>query len=183
MGILLAFAPFVVFALLDRLVGPVAGLIAGAVVAAALLARDRLTPGRTPKILEIGTALLFCGLASYAGLGVADWSVIGVRLCVDAGLLLIVLASLAVGRPFTLQYAREQVAPEFWNSPEFIRTNYVITAAWAAAFAVMVAAEAALLYVPGLPPRAGVVVIVLALVGAMKFTGWYPERVKARAGG
>ena len=60
--------------------------------------------------------------------GKATWSVVGVRALVDAGLLLIVLVSMAIGRPFTLQYAREQVAPEFWNSPEFVRTNYVITA-------------------------------------------------------
>ena len=87
---------------------------------------------------------------------------------------------MAIGRPFTLQYAREQVSPEFWNSPEFIRTNYVITAIWALAFLVMVFAELALLYVPDMPPRVGIIVVILALVGAVKFTGWYPERARAR---
>ena len=87
MGILLAFAPFIGFALVDRLVGPTQGLFAGAVVAAALLARDLATPRRTPKILEVGTALLFGGLALYAALAEPTWSVIGVRLRVDAGLL------------------------------------------------------------------------------------------------
>jgi len=130
MGILLAFAPFIAFAVVDRLVGPTQGLFAGVIVSVTLLARDWVTPGRTPKILEIGTALLFAGLAVYAVVGQPTWSVIGVRLCVDTGLLLIVLVSMAVGRPFTLQYAREQVAPEFWSSPEFARTNYVITAMW-----------------------------------------------------
>lgn len=180
MGILLAFAPFIVFALIDRFLGPTGGLIAGALVSAALLVRDWITPGRAPKILEIGTTLLFGGLALYAVLGRATWSVIGVRLCVDAGLLAIVLISMAVGCPFTLQYARERVAPEFWSSPEFIRTNYVITAIWGLAFAVMVIAELALLYLPGVSPRIGIIAIILALVGAVKFTGWYPERVRAR---
>jgi hypothetical protein len=155
-------------------------LVAGALVSAALLVRDLITPGRAPKMLEIGTILLFGGLALYAVLGRASWYVIGVRLCVDAGLLVIVLVSIAIGRPFTLQYAKERVAPEFWTSPEFIRTNYVITAIWALAFAVMVIAELALLYIPGVSPRIGIIAIVLALVGAVKFTGWYPERVKAR---
>ena len=183
MGILLAFVPFIVFALVDRFIGPTQGLVAGALVSAALLVRDWVTPGRTPKLLEIGTVLLFGGLALYAVLGGPTWSVIGVRLCVDAGLLAIVLVSMAVGRPFTLQYARAQVAPEFWSNPEFLRTNYVITAVWALAFAVMVIAELALLYVPGLPPRVGIVAIVLALIGAVKFTGWYPERVRSRSAG
>ncbi len=176
MGILLAFAPFIAFAIVDRLAGSTEGLVAGAIVSVGLLLRDWIIPGKHPKLLELGTVLLFGGLALYAILGGPTWSVIGVRLCVDAGLLLIVLVSMAVGRPFTLQYARAQVAPEFWSNPEFVRTNYVITAVWALAFAVMVAAELVLLYVPGIPPRAGIVAIVLALVGAVKFTGWYPER-------
>jgi hypothetical protein len=167
------------FALVDRIASPSAGLIAGALVSAALLLRDIVTSGRATKILEVGTFVLFGGLALYAMFGGAALSVIGVRLLVDSGLLLIVLGSIAVRKPFTLQYAREQVAPELWESPTFIHTNYVITGVWALAFVVMVIAELALLYVPDLPPRAGVIAIVIALVGAVKFTGWYPERVGA----
>jgi hypothetical protein len=178
MGILLAFAPFIVFAIVDRLIGPTEGLIVGALVSMALLLRDWITPGRAPKILEIGTSVLFGGLALYALLEAPSWSIIGVRLCVDVGLLLIVLVSLAVGRPFTLQYAREQVPPEFWSNSKFVRTNTMITVIWALAFAVMVIAELALLYIPEMPPRIGVIAVILALVGAVKFTGWYPERVR-----
>jgi hypothetical protein len=178
---LLAFAPFIAFAIIDRLGGSTEGLIAGALVSLALLGRDFFTAGKSPKLLEMGTAVLFTGLAIYAVVGGPSWSVIGVRLCVDAGLLLIVLASMAVGRPFTLQYAREQVPSELWDRPEFVRTNYVITGAWAVAFAVMVAAELALVYVPGMPRRAGIIAIVIALIGAFKFTGWYPEHAKSAA--
>ena len=176
MGILLAFAPFIVFAILDRLIGATGGLIAGAAVSAGLLLRDWFTPGRSPKVLEIGTTVLFTGMALYAALGRPEWSIIGVRLRVDTGLLLIVLLSIALRRPFTLQYAREQVPQELWNSPEFLRTNYVITAVWALAFMVLVIAELLLLAMPDLPPRVGVIAMILALVGAMKFTAWYPER-------
>ncbi len=182
MGILLAFAPFIAFAVLDRLVGPVEGLIAGALVSATMLLRDWMSPGKTPKILEVGTVLLFGGLALYAVAGGPTWSVIGVRLLVDAGLLLIVLISIALRRPFTLQYAREQVAREFWDSPRFIHTNYVITGVWALAFLVLVIADFALLYRPDLPPRFGIIATVLALVGAIKFTSWYPEHRRSAAG-
>jgi hypothetical protein len=181
MGVLLAFAPFIAFAVIDRLVGPTPGLFAAFIVAGALLVRDWVTPGRTPKILEMGTALLFGGLALYAALAKPTWSVIGVKVCVDVGLLIIVLISLAVRRPFTLQYAREQVAPTVLGHPQFIRTNNIITAVWALAFLVMVMAELALLYLPGLPHGIGVAAIVLALVGAVKFTGWYPEHAKSSA--
>jgi hypothetical protein len=182
MGILLAFAPFIVFAVVNTIASPSAGLIGGALVSAALLLRDIMTAGRRPKILEVGTFVLFGGLALYAVFGGAALSVIGVRLLVDSGLLLIVLGSIALRQPFTLQYAREQVAAELWDKPAFIRTNYIITGVWALAFAVMVIAELALLYVPGLPRRVGIITIVLALIGAVKFTSWYPERIRAAGG-
>jgi hypothetical protein len=119
MGILLAFAPFIVFAVVDRVAGPLAGLTPGALVSLILLARDWWVAGRSVKILDIGTALLFVGLVLYSLLAKPTWSVIAVRLCVDSGLLLIVLASMAVGRPFRMQYAREQVKPELWSSSQF----------------------------------------------------------------
>jgi hypothetical protein len=179
MGVLLAFAPFIVFAIIDRLIGPTEGLVAGTAVSAALLLRDWLSPNRAPKVLEIGTVILFGGLALYALLGGPTSSVFGIRLWVDAGLLLIVLVSLAARKPFTLQYAREKVAKELWDSPQFVRVNYVITWVWALAFAVMAIADILLVYVPGLPPRIGIIATILALVGAIKFTAWYPERQPA----
>jgi hypothetical protein len=51
MGILLAFAPFIAFALVEGLFGSTQGLFAGVIVSVILLVRDWLTPGRTPKIL------------------------------------------------------------------------------------------------------------------------------------
>ncbi len=183
MGIILAFAPFIAFALVDRLVGPTEGLIAGALTSAALLIRDRMTPGRTLKILEIGTVILFAGMAAYAVLGGPAWSLMGVRLRVDLGLLLIVLISMVLQRPFTLQYAREQVDPAHWDSPEFLRTNYIITAVWALAFVVLVIADLVLIYRPDLPPRIGIIATILAIIGAYKFTGWYPDRKAASDAG
>jgi hypothetical protein len=182
MGILLAFAPFIVFAIVDRLTGSMEGLMAGAAVSIALLLRDWLTPGRTPKILEMGTTLLFAGLALYTFIATPTWSIMGVRLRVDAGLLLIVLVSLAIRHPFTLQYAREQVAPEIRVRPEFFRINFFITAVWALAFAAMVIADLILVYMPETPPRIGIVITILALVGAYKFTAWYPKQVGMKAG-
>jgi hypothetical protein len=179
MGMLLAFAPFIAFAGIDRLAGSVEGLLAGFAVSAVLLLRDRLSLNRSPKLLEIGTAVLFGVLALYTLFAHPAWSIMGVRLVVDAGLLLIVILSIVVGQPFTMQYAREQVPQALWTSREFIRTNYVVTAAWALAFVVLVAADVVLLTMPDLPPRFGIIATVLALVGAFKFTGWYPERRRA----
>jgi len=89
--------------------------------------------------------------------------------------------SIAIRQPFTLQYARESVPQALWSSREFLRTNDVISAVWALAFAVLVAADFVLLTMPDLPPRFGIIATVLALVGALKFTAWYPNRDRTAA--
>ncbi len=169
MGTLLGFLPFLTFAILSTLEGALLGLIAGAAVSAGLVIRT-LMRGGTPKILEAGTLTLFAALALYVGLAGRELSVIGVRLGVDIGLLAVILISMAVRHPFTLQYAREQVPKEYWTSALFIRTNYAITAGWAVVFLVMIVAEGTMLALPQVPREWGVVAIVVALSGGLWFT-------------
>jgi hypothetical protein len=176
MGMLLAFAPFIAFAVVDRLISSTQGLIAGAAASVVLPLRDWIGRHSKPKILEIGTAILFGGLALHAILGGPTRSIVSVRLRVDAGLLLIVLTTLIVGKPFTLQYAREQVPQSLWDTPQFIRSNYVMTGVWCGAFLILVLADLILVYRPDLPPKIGIPATVLALMGAFKFTQWYPEK-------
>jgi hypothetical protein len=180
MGVLLAFTPFLAYLVVAYFAGVRDGLVAGTAVAIALLLRDAVSR-KTVKILEIGTAVLFGGLAAYAFTVGAALSIPVVRLCVDGGLLLIVLISMMVRRPFTLQYAREQVAREQWDAPVFVRTNYLITAVWAVAFAVMVAVDLAMIFMPNLPTRMAVIITIVALYGAIRFTAWYPARMRTKA--
>lgn len=77
---------------------------------------------------------------------------------------------MAIGKPFTLQYARERVPPDRWQSPQFARINFVITAVWALAFVCIVAADLMMVYMPNVPLRVGIVVTVAALYGAYRFT-------------
>jgi len=178
MNILLGFLPFLAFAIVDAVSSTTAGLIAGGVVAVAMLVRGVLA-GKSLKLLEVGTVVLFCGLAAYTLILSPNLSLWVVRVLVDLGLFVIVLISIAVGRPFTLQYAREMVDPSLWQSPQFRQINFVITSGWAIAFAAMVLADLVLAYVPQVPRGVGVVVTVIALVGAIKFTNWYPQHRRA----
>jgi hypothetical protein len=176
MNLLLAFAPFIVFVVVEHLAGIPAGLAAAAIVSAIMLVRDMLAPGRSPKLLEIGTCLLFGGLFLLALAMGEQWSIADVRLRVDAGLLSIVLLTMVFQKPFSLQYARESVDPQHWDSPEFLRTNYVISAAWAAAFGVLVLADVVMAFMPALPHAGNVIATALALAAAAWFTGWYPAQ-------
>jgi hypothetical protein len=140
MGILLGFTPFVAFALAANLWGAMAGLMIGAAVSATLLVKD-LIRRQQPKILEIGTFLMFAGLLAWVKLFPSPLTVLTVRLRVDVGLLMIIVISMAIAKPFTLQYARERVPEERWKSPQFAKINFVITGVWALAFVYIVAAR------------------------------------------
>jgi len=172
---LLGFAPFVAFAVAANIWGAMSGLMIGAAMSAALLVKDLLRR-QQPKILEIGTFLMFAGLLVWAKLFPSPLTVLTVRLRVDVGLLLIVLVSLAIAKPFTLQYARERVPEERWKSPQFLRINLIVTGVWALAFACIVAADLMMVYMANVPLRVGIVVTVAALYGAYRFTDWYPKR-------
>ncbi|WP_421917146.1 hypothetical protein [Mesorhizobium sp.] len=181
MGILLGFLPFIAFSLLDDRLGPTKALAIGAAIALVLSIRAWRQPPHSIKILEGGTTILMGGLALYTALSGAALSLVAVRLCVDAGLLLIVLVSMAIKQPFTIQYARQEVDPKYWNSPGFLRTNYVITGAWAAAFAVMVVAEAVMAADADFPRAVGFGVVIAALLAALGFTIWRSRRARSMA--
>ncbi|HET7884611.1 MAG TPA: hypothetical protein VFL62_00160 [Bradyrhizobium sp.] len=151
-----------------------------ALVSFGLIGREILL-GRSAKILEVGTCILFGSLAVYAYLLSANWPIVGVKLAVDIGLLAIVLFSLVIGRPFTIQYARERVPQEFWDNPKFFRTNLLITLVWLAAFVAIIVADLVLLYMPDVPHAVGVLLTIGALYGAFKFTVTYPDRTRTTA--
>ncbi len=180
MGLLVGLTPFVAFFVMMRLVSPIAGLVAAAVVSALLCVR-MYQSGKSPKILEIGSLLLFGALVLYSWVAAPRWTIATVRLAVDAGLFAIVLISLAIDRPFTLQYAREQVPREFWNSPQFLTANRFISAAWAGAFAILVAADAAAEYLSWIPIWIDIAASAAAFLAAVGFTIWYPSTLRRRA--
>jgi hypothetical protein len=180
MGILLGLSPFIAFFVVLRLVSPLAGLVAAFFVSLLLCAR-MWWRRESVKILELGSLVVFATLVAYTWLAAPAWTVATVRLAVDGGLLAIVLISLAIGRPFTSQYAREQVAKEFWSTPTFMHGNRMITAVWAAAFAALTAADAAAEYWSAIPLWVDIAVSVAAFLGAVWFTTWYPGQLRRNA--
>jgi len=86
----------------------------------AVIAYDAIG-GRSIKILGAGSAILFAALGGYITLVDSSWTVSQVKLTVDAGMLAIALASMAIRLPFTLQYAREMVDAETEKLPGFRR--------------------------------------------------------------
>jgi hypothetical protein len=175
MGILLGFTPFIAFAVANRLAGLALSLWMAAAVSLVLILRTR-TRGESPKVLEIGTLVFFALLGLVATVLHVRWNISLVRCVVDGGLLGIMLLSIVVGRPFTLEYARERVPSPLYDSRLFIRQNYIITAVWAVSMAIIVLADLVLHYVQRFPAWAAGIAIAAAFTGALVFSRWYPRR-------
>ena len=174
MTIFLVLAPFGAFATLMLVTSAVVSLFASAAICLMVIAYDILR-GRSIKMLGAGSVILFAALGLYLVAVDSSLSTSAVRLTIDAGVLAISLASLAIRQPFTLQYAREMVDPETAKLPGFRKANYVITWAWTAAFLLMLIANILMIYLPGLPLWSGLAIAFAARNTAVYFTKWYPK--------
>ena len=179
MMLFLVLAPFGTFAVLMVLTSPLIALLASAAVALATIAYD-LSQGKSVKMLAAGAAVLFAAVGAYLALFDGSMSGHNVRLAVDLGLLVIALGSIVLRLPFTLQYAVESVEPEISRLPAFLTINYVLTWAWSAAFVLMLIADIAMIYAPGMPLRVGVGIAFAARNIAVFFTKWYPAHRRAK---
>jgi len=179
MAIFLILAPYGVFALLMLAGSATTSLFAAAAICLLVVAYDAYR-GRSIKILGAGSALVFAAFGGYLAVTGETWSVSAVKFAVDAGILAIALASVAVGKPFTLQYARETEDAETAQMPGFLFANYVITWAWVLAILLMMGANMLPVYVPGIPLWSGLAVAFAARNTAIYFSRWYPEYWKAK---
>ncbi|MFD8632584.1 hypothetical protein [Streptomyces sp. NPDC059533] len=180
-------APWIIFSLL---VGPgrfelAVGLALASAVALIVVSR-LVNRGTSWKLLELADVAFFAAMAVLgllASEGTRRWLETYAGEVANISLAVIAFGSMAVRMPFTLQYAREQVDPSIWHSPTFLRTNYMITGAWGAAFLVAAAAGAYGDLVLHNPNNiwTGWIIQILAIVAALKFTVWYPDVVRARA--
>jgi hypothetical protein len=179
MTIFLILAPYGAFASLLLLTSAKVSVFVAAAICLAVIALDVMR-GRSLKWLGAGSAILFASVGLYLTLIDPALGNSAAKLAVDTGIFAISLASMLMRRPFTLQYALEAVPAETAGMPGFLRANYIITAAWTAAALVMMLANLAMLYVPGLPIWSGLAIAFAARNSAVYFTKWYPPYRRAK---
>ncbi|WP_425990796.1 hypothetical protein [Afipia sp. DC4300-2b1] len=178
MALFLILAPFATFATLMLLTTVKISLAASALVALGLVLRD-MVEGRSIKMLPIGALVIFTSLAGYHFIAAAEMSPTSVRLAVDGSVLAIALVSIAIRLPFTIQHAREVVDAETAKLPHFMRTNYILTWVWSAAFVLMLLADMVTIYLPSTPLWVCAAIAFAARNTATYFTKWYPKHVRA----
>lgn len=179
MVLFLILLPFAALAGLMLVTSSAVSLFVAGTIALAVVMRDVIA-GRSIKMMSAGSALVLLGVGCYVTLVDPHASSMTVRVAVDVGVLAVALTSLAIRKPFTLQYGYEAVDAETAARPGFLRANYVLTWAWTGAFVLMLVANLAMVYVPGLPLWVGLVIAFAARNSAAYFTRWYPQRLRAR---
>lgn len=172
---LVAFAPWIAFLIIAR--DTLLRVEVGLVVALALGVLIWLLKLDRGSIMWVG--LLFFTAATVAVLGFQNlWTVMHLGVLTNGALAVGAWATLLIGKPFTLDYARQNTDPALWNNPVFIRTNVRITVAWAAVFTLNTALAWIQMEHVLLPQWACRTLNYAALVGAAAFTSWYVAHVR-----
>ncbi|HTA06124.1 MAG TPA: hypothetical protein VK774_07155 [Solirubrobacteraceae bacterium] len=178
------FAPWIVMSLF---VGPQRFVLAASLATASscAIAGANWLLGVKPKVLDDVGIAFFAALV-VVGLAVDDvtrhWFERWSGDLSNVLIMLIALGSIAVRKPFTVQYAHETIAPEYWETEQFRRLNYRVTWVWVGAFAVTALAG----FLGDGPLKqpdnlwTNWIVQIAVLILALRFTEWYPDRAIAR---
>jgi hypothetical protein len=137
-SIWLGFVPWILFAVLCRRDTLQAAVVVG-LVGAVVISAPSVLAGR-PKILELGTVaffVVFVLVVFAVDPGADDFLNRYGRAIATGGLALIAAVSLLIGKPFTEQYAREQVDPSLWDTARFKAVNRNFTVGWILVFLTM----------------------------------------------
>lgn len=122
--ILVGVSPWIAFGALQPAGHPAAAL-AALLLSLTLCAHDwRGGSLKAPELVAAAffAALLLSGPLEHMGV------------VVHLALAGMAFASLALGRPFTLPYARETTPPGLWHLPQFVAVNKAVTALWGMVF-------------------------------------------------
>ena len=133
---MIGFLPWIVYWIL---VGNVSFTTSILVTLGVAVAVNAATYARTRsfKLFEAGAIAIFVALLIVSLVGEESFLERWIQPLSNLGILVLALATVAVGRPFTLEYARESVPPEVQATAGFDYVNRLLTWVWIGAFAVM----------------------------------------------
>lgn len=176
--LLFGFAPWIAFLIIAH--GSMFRLKLGLAVAAALTLVMAVLKLHKGVIMWVG--ILFFSYACAAVFVFENmWTVRYMGVLANGALAVGAWTTLALRRPFTLEYAKEHTDPSRWNHPAFVRTNTVLTALWAAVFTVGAGLAWLKSQGTGWPEWQIETLNYTLMFSCVVFTNWYPERVKRRA--
>jgi len=131
--LLLGFAPWLAFLFIAH--GSLFRLKVGLIIALLLSIIMGLMKLHRGVILWVG--LVFFSVSTLAVVWLENmWTMRHMGILANSAMALATWYTVAVKRPFTMDYARDNTPQALWSEPAFLRTNMIITSAWAACFTI-----------------------------------------------
>lgn len=172
---ILSFAPWIAFLIIS---GPsMFRLKLGIIVAAILVVVMGVTRLHRGVVLWAGVLFFIYALISVVWLN-NMWTVQHMGILANGTLAAGTWLTVLMGKPFTLDYAKEHTDPSLWNTPTFMKTNYVLTSAWGVVFLIGVLNAWLKMQPLGIPAWVFEMAQYSCMLGAMFFTNWYTAYVK-----
>jgi hypothetical protein len=176
--LLLAFAPWIAFWIIAA-GGSILLVQIGICVAAVLVAVMGITRLHRGAILWAGVMFFAFALVTVVWLK-NIWVIHHLGVLASGTLFMATLISILVNQPFTESYAREHVPRELWDSPEFRRSCFTVTAAWGLIFLANTLVNVARLHYPELGEWACRGLELGFLVLGVVFTTVYSRQARRR---
>jgi len=95
----------------------------------------------------------------------------------------IAFGSLAIGTPFTIQYAKRDVPKERWENPVFIHINKILTSFWGVLFLLGLLISIYKFFYPGALGIFSDAYMWISIIVGVIFTMKYPDYAKKRSQG
>ena len=124
-------------------------------------------------ILSWGTFIYFIFLFIAAVVFKNPWVIKYHWLLSNSTLALIAWVSLLIRKPFTIQYAKEQVSSDKWQHPLFLKINNILTAVWGIIFFISVMLNVSKIYLPEISGTIYNISTYLPSIFGVWFTSWF----------
>jgi len=175
--LLLAFAPWISFLIIAR--DSLFRLKLGLVVALVLVVVMGITRLHRGVILWAGLVFFACATVAVVLLN-NMWIAQHMGVMANGALAVSTWLTIAIKKPFTLDYARDHTDPSLWDHPLFIRTNVVIASVWGLTFSVNTILAWGKMKHFILSELGYEAISYTLLIGTVAFTTWYPNYIHRR---
>jgi len=176
--ILQSFLPWILFFILT---GHTQQQLDAAIIIAAITAIIfEVNALRKGFILSWGTLIFFIFMVIAVILFRNQWIAKYSWIFSNGVLALITWISIFMRKPFTIQYAKEQVSKDKWQHPVFLKINYLLTAAWGLIFLINIGLHIIRIYYPGFNGWIYEVTSYIPSIFGIWFMAWFPNWYKGK---
>ena len=124
----ISFIPWIVYWVLSGIEEPI-GIVLGLVLSLILL---------TPQIIKKEINIFDSASFLYFSIALIGWYILNIDAFIEMSgflgyftMFLLAVVSVIIKRPYTLQVSKRDYPREYWDKPEFIKVNTLITMLWA----------------------------------------------------